>query len=202
MNSVDSSQLVNKENEILAKANKIVFQANSKNASEIKKAAIDLVSLYCMEKHNAEAEMILAHYQNIAQIKSNTDSLSSAESFVQLGLLLATQNKYIEAEMFLSEAINQFPQEVVEPNSHLCQSSVMLSLAHLYTLQNKCSEAEAVLKRALRQRVKVYGVKHPGIAAGLETYAQVLKQANKQMLAGKMEMRAREIRSDLLNNLS
>ncbi len=189
-NVVTNIDKVTQNKELLEKANSIAL----KIGSEAAKVACDLVLWYLKQERIGEAEMVLKYLTKWAEAKSSANFVHSSESLIQLALISAAHNKFFEAEKFLQEALLQFPEKDASAN----RSSVMFSLAQLYTQQNKCSDAEAMLKQVLRARVKTYGVKHPTIAAGLESYAKLLKQADKHILSGKMEMRAKEIRSDLL----
>ena len=64
----------------------------------------------------------------------------------------------------------------------------------LYRDQGKYAEAEPFFKRSLAILEKTLGPEHPNEAKALENYAKLLRKANREAEAAKLEARAKAIR--------
>ena len=127
--------------------------------------------------------------------------LDVARSLDNLAYTYTAQRKYAKAE-----AIQQRSREIrqkalaAHPDVYLDRSLEVVEsldhLAELYVAEGKYAEAEPLYQQALAIREKVLGPSHIDVARNLKNYAALLRKANREAEAEKMELRAKTIEAN------
>ena len=114
-----------------------------------------------------------------------------------MAALCHAQGRSAEAESILRENIRLSEQAEVREYfaiPHRINLANDLSfLAHIYTQEGRCGEAEALLQRALAMKEEGLGPEHVHVAWLLEQYGRFLRAADREAEADEVEARARVI---------
>ena len=118
--------------------------------------------------HFPQAELILRQV-----LAAGGESKGNAIALHSLAESLVDQGKYVEAEVFLRQALALKQAELGE--EHQDSASIMLGLASLLHRKGDFQEAERLAQRAVAIQKKVLGEKHPDFASTLKVLAVVLE---------------------------
>lgn len=127
-------------------------------------------------------------------------NLMAGRALGRLAEFFRAQRKYKHAESIYKRALAVFDQTIGQGNAEY--ANLALNLSNMYLFMKKYADAEQPLKNAMKARVRVFGVEHPGVASCIETYAVLLRRTKRATLANKLEARAREIRVSCVARLT
>jgi hypothetical protein len=159
-------------------------------------ALLSLCQMYFEQRRYNELETLIAGSVFCDEWQHWPKHPRVAQIFFDRGELFRAQEQHEQAEHCFRRAL-EIRQEVLGP-AHPEVAATAMALAVMYLRLNRYSDAEPTLKLALKTRVRAFGVEHPGVAACIETYASLLRCTKRVAIAGKLDARARDIRSRLV----
>lgn len=130
------------------------------------------------------------HGQTPASLASLTQA-AAWEFYMRTGMAAYEQANYAEAEKQLSAALKK-AEDFGPQDPRL--AGTLNNLAEVYRAQGKYTEAEPLYQRAVVIAEKALGQNHSYVARVLANYAALLRKANRDADAEKMEARAKAIR--------
>jgi tetratricopeptide (TPR) repeat protein len=159
----------------------------------------EIINLYFIQERKAEAQELVACTMLECEDTYWPHNPVAGDALTVLAEYLRGQRKFKQAESVYKRAIAI--REFVAGGSDTEYARLVLNLCSMYLGMRKYADAEPLVKSAMKARVKVYGVEHPGVAACAETYATILRKTKRIALANKLDFRAREIRSACVTKL-
>jgi serine/threonine protein kinase/Tfp pilus assembly protein PilF len=153
----------------------------------------NLGALYWMMERYADAEPLYERAYSIFENALGPDHPYTAAVLNNLGETFWIQGKYADAErMYLrSLTIKQEQQP-----GHPTVATTLYNLGNLYRDMESYDVAEDYYNRALEIRERELGPESSGVAEVLEAYAAMLRAANRDGEAERLEARALAIRGD------
>ncbi len=116
----------------------------------------------------------------------------TAFSLSNLAEIHFAEGDYIQAKLLYEEA-RTIREQALGP-AHPYTASTYDDLAKVYLTLGQYEEAESFYKKALSIREETLGAEHPDVAISLEHYAHLLRQTEREHIANKLEVQAKEIR--------
>jgi tetratricopeptide (TPR) repeat protein len=153
--------------------------------SDVAPALENLGWVYFSDDKFLEAEPM---FQRALQILTTTkDQMSPlvAEVLDAIGTVYSAQKRYADAEPYFRRALSIRETKGIDS---------LTSLAQLYTVMGDLKRSEEYFERAALLGQKGLGGDHPEIVTTLESYAAMLRIANRQADARKVDAQIRELR--------
>ena len=152
-----------------------------------------LAGMYRAQGKYAEAERFYRRALTVAEEALGPDHPDLAASLSNLALLYQDQKDYAQAEALFGRALDMSVR-AVGPN-HPNVALAYNNLAGLRRDQGNYSRAESLYQVSLAILEQALGPEHPDVATTLEEFAAMLRQAGRAAEAGRMDARARDIRT-------
>ena len=159
----------------------------------------EIINLYYAQQRAKDAHELVACTMLECEDSFWPHNPKSAEALTALAEFLRGQKKFKQAESVYKRAIAI--RELFYDQADAELARLALNLGNMYLSLRKYSDAEPLVKRAMKTRVYHHGVEHPSVAACIETYAVLLRKTKRPALATKMDVRAREIRTAYVTRL-
>ena len=152
----------------------------------------EIINLYFGQQRLKEAHELVACTMLECEDAFWPHNPKAADTLTALAEFMRGQKKYKQAESIYKRAITI--RELFYDKADAELARLALNLGNMYLGLRKYSDAEPLVKQAMRTRVRCHGVEHPSVAACVETYSTLLRKTKRTQLANKMDIRAREIR--------
>lgn len=153
----------------------------------------EIINLYFGQQRLKEAHELVACTMLECEDSFWPHNPKAADTLTALAEFMRGQKKFKQAESIYKRAISI--RELFYDKADAELAKLALNLGNMYLALRKYSDAEPLVKQAMKTRVRCHGVEHPSVAACVETYAALLRKTKRPQLANKMDIRAREIRS-------
>ncbi len=159
----------------------------------------EIINIYFGQQRLKEAHELVACTMLECEDSFWPHNPKAADTLTSLAEFMRGQKKFKQAESIYKRAIAI--RELFYDKADAELARLALNLGNMYLSLRKYSDAEPLVKQAMKTRVRCHGVEHPSVAACVETYAALLRKTKRPQLANKMDIRAREIRSSCVARL-
>jgi tetratricopeptide (TPR) repeat protein len=153
--------------------------------SDVAPALENLGWVYFFDSKYLEAEPLFQQALQILMATKDADSPLIAEALDAIGTTYSAQNRYHEAEPYFKKALAIRESKSIES---------LTSLAQLYATTGDLKRSGEYFERAALIGEKGLGGDHPEIVATLESYAVMLRMANRMTDARKVDALVKELK--------
>ena len=144
-----------------------------------------------IERHEYDyAEGLLLDALPQAEMWGDSDH-RLATVLYKLGEVYRRQQDFAKAEPYFWRALPIWVRSLGAEHPEIAKG--LSSLAQVYASRQEYTKSEPLIKRALKIQEKAFGFGHPNLLQSLEQYSDLLKLMNRQVRAGKIDRRIKNI---------
>ncbi|CAK3992683.1 tetratricopeptide repeat domain [Lecanosticta acicola] len=155
---------------------------------DISTECYDVALFLARWERSGEVEMLYLRALRGFEKALGAEHTSTLETFNNLGILYADQEKLVEAEEMFLRALRG--KEKAYGAEHTSTLVTVNNLGTLYREQGKIVEAEEIYLRALRGYEKAYGAEHTSMLATVHNLGTLYREQGKIVEAEEMYLRA------------